>query len=270
MSSLKRYRFLILRRVVQLGVLLLFFGANAYGWKVLVGNLSASKLFDVIPLADPYAVLQMLCAGAAISSDLVLGAVIVTLFYAIIGGRAFCSWVCPVNLITDLAGWLRRKLKIDVEGKRVYVSRRFRYWFAASMLVLSVITGVAAFEFISPIGVLTRGIVFSIGFGWTLILAIFLFDLFVLKNGWCGHICPLGGVYSLIGAFNLVRVRHTKDRCTLCGECFTVCPEREVLDGLINKKDGYVKGIACTNCGRCVEVCEDGALRFDVRKNIRS
>lgn len=50
--------------------------------------------------------------------------------------------------------------------------------------------GIAAFEFVSPISMLHRGIVFGMGFGWSAIAMIFLFDLFVLKNGWCGHVCP--------------------------------------------------------------------------------
>ena len=55
-------KYLLLRRFVQITILGLYFGANAYGWKILEGNLSASLLFETIPLADPYAVLQMLVA----------------------------------------------------------------------------------------------------------------------------------------------------------------------------------------------------------------
>jgi ferredoxin-type protein NapH len=262
-------KYLILRRITQLSILSLYMGANVWGWSFLQGNLSFSKLLNVIPLADPFATIQMLFAGAVLSVDLLIGALIISLFYGLIGGRAFCSWVCPVNMVTDLANYLRRKLNIDKDGKKYIISRKFRYWFLATMLVVSFFTGIAAFEVISPIGILTRGIIFGIGFGWTFILAIFLFDLFIVKNGWCGHMCPLGATYSLIGSKNLIRVKHDAEVCTNCGECKEVCPEKEVLNPIIHKKSDFIDGIECTNCGRCIEVCNDNALKFSLRSYIK-
>jgi ferredoxin-type protein NapH len=265
---LKKYRFLIARRIVQFTILFLYGAANWFGWKILVGNLSFSTFLETIPLADPFTVAQMLIAGAVIGSEVFIGALIILLFYGLIGGRAFCSWVCPINLVTDLAGWLRRKLNIDREGRRVLISRRFRYWFLGTMLVLSFIVGAAAFEFINPIGILTRGVIFGIGFGWALILTIFLFDLFIVKNGWCGHMCPVGATYSIIGSRSLIRVEHNHLNCTNCGNCKEVCPEKEVLNPIIYRKSGFIDGIECTNCGRCVEVCNDNALKFSIRSFI--
>ena len=179
-------RYLISRRFVQIGILVLYMGANAFGWKILQGDLSGSLLFETIPLADPYAILQMLFAGAVLASDILIGALIILLLYGIVGGRAFCSWVCPVNMVTDLANWLRRKLGVSQVQKRVYMSRRLRYWVLGLSLLLSAAMGVAAFELISPISMLHRGLVFGIGLGFGAIIVIFLFDLFVHENGWCG------------------------------------------------------------------------------------
>jgi len=262
-------KYLILRRITQITILLLYVGANIYGWKILSGSLSFSMLFDKIPLSDPYAVLQMLFAGAMISSNLIIGAIIILLFYGLIGGRAYCSWVCPVNMVTDLAGYLRRKFNIDKDGKKYIISRNFRYWAFGTLLVFSFITGVAVFEFISPIGILTRGIIFGIGFGWVFLLAIFLFDLFIVKNGWCGHICPLGGMYSVVGSKSIIRVKHDANACTNCGECKQVCPEKEVLNPIIHKKSDFISGKECTNCGRCIEVCNDNALKFSIRNILK-
>lgn len=264
------YRYLIMRRVVQAGLLLLYFGGNAWGWSVLRGNLSASRIFDTVPMSDPYAVLQMLAAGALLATDLLLGAAVATLFYLLIGGRAFCSWVCPVNMITDAAAWLREKLEINrVQNGKVPVTRNMRYWVLGLSLVISAAMGVTAFEFISPISMVHRGIVFGLGFGWAAMLVIFLFDLFVLKNGWCGHVCPLGGFYSLLGRFSLIRVHHNEEACTLCMKCKTICPEPQVLH-MVGKESIPVLSGECTNCARCVEVCDDEALGFSIRKLVNS
>ena len=264
------YRYLILRRFVQIGILVLFFGANAWGWKILQGNLSSSSLFGVIPMSDPYAVLQMVAAGAVVASDLLIGVGVVVVFYFLIGGRAFCSWVCPINMVTDSANYLRRVFDIDrAQLQKQPISRNARYWILVMSLIVSAFMGIAAFEFISPISMFHRGIVFGIGFGWAAVLIIFLFDLFVLRNGWCGHICPLGGFYSLLGKFSFIRVHHSEENCTLCMKCKVVCPEKQVLH-MIGKESIPVLSGECTNCARCIEVCDDDALRFSIRDFIQN
>lgn len=262
-----KYRYLFFRRTTQITILFLYFAANAWGLNILMGNLSTSLLFNAIPLSDPYAVIQMAVAGAIISIDLLVGALIIAIFYLVVGGRAFCSWVCPINLITDAAALLRRKLKVDEFAKKQPASRNIRYWVMILGVVISFLMGVAAFEMISPISMIHRGIAFGIGFGWAGVLVIFLFDLLVLKNGWCGHICPLGGFYSTLGRFSLVRVHHNKDNCTECMKCKVVCPEMQVLH-MIGKESLPVLSGECTNCARCVEVCDDDALGFAIKNLI--
>ena len=258
---MKNSKYLILRRVVQVSIILLYMAGNYYGWKILAGNLSTSSVFGVIPLSDPYAVLQMFVAGAVISSNLLIGAIIILLLYGVLGGRAFCSWVCPVNIITDAANWTRRKFGFDMVAKRTPISRKVRYWVILISLIISYFLGLAAFEFISPISMVHRGLIFGMGFGWAAMVVLYLFDLFVLKNGWCGHICPLGGFYSVIGKFRLLKVKHDSDACTGCMKCKVVCPESQVLH-MIDKVSMPVLSGECTNCGRCIDVCDDNALGF--------
>jgi len=266
-SWIKTHRFLIARRLVQLSLLVLFTLGNVYGFRVLTGNLSASLIMGVIPLADPFALLQIFAAGATVSINVLVGGVIVWLFYTIFGGRAFCSWVCPVNMVSDAANWTRRKLFLEQTERKIWLGRNVRYWLLGLSLVLSFFTGVAAFEIVSPIGMLHRGIIFGMGMGVAAILALFLFDLFAVKNGWCGHVCPLGGFYSVVGRLSLIRVKHDHTKCTSCMACKTVCPEKQVL-GIVSKQSGAILFGECTNCGRCIDVCEGNALSFGVRNYI--
>ncbi len=260
---MSKYRFLIARRSVQILILFLYFGANAYGWKMLSGTLSSSTFMGFIPLSDPFAVLQMLSAGAVLGADVLIGALLIVLFYGVIGGRAFCSWVCPINMVTDLANWLRRKLYLDKIERKVWMSRNVRYWVLGLALLISFITGVGAFEFISPITILNRGVVFGMGVSMAIVVVVFFLDLFVMKNAWCGHICPLGGFYSLVGKYAPLSVLHNQPNCTLCMKCKDVCPESQVLH-MIGKKSIKVLDAECTNCGRCIEVCDDDALGFSI------
>lgn len=262
---ISKYKYLILRRFTQISILFLYIIANIWGINILTGNLSSSLLLETVPLSDPYAVLQMFAAGAVISADLLIGALIITLFYMFIGGRAFCSWICPVNMITDLSNYIRRKAGFNKIQKRQPATRNMRYYVIAISFIISFALGITAFEFISPISMVHRGLIFGLGFGWAAMLVIFLFDLFVLKNGWCGYICPLGGFYSLLARFSVIKVSHDSYKCTECMECKEVCPENQVLF-MVGKKSMQVLSGECTNCARCIEVCNDDALNFSIRK----
>ena len=214
-----------------------------------------------------YALLQIFATGVLVSLDAIVGAFIILFFYALIAGRGFCSWVCPLNIVTDLASWLRGLLGLDKTQKKVFLSRSVRYWVLALALIVSFITGVAAFEMVSPIGMLQRGLIFGMGMGLAGVAIVFLFDLFVLKNGWCGYVCPLGAFYSQIGKYSLVRIMHNHEKCTSCMKCKEICPEVLVL-AKIGKESGAIDKAECTNCGRCIEVCGDDALAFGLRSYI--
>jgi len=262
-AFLARNKYLILRRISQLTILGLYLAGNYLGWKILQGNLSTSKFLEVIPLSDPYAVLQMFLAGVVVGTDVLIGAVIVLVLYGLFLGRAFCSWVCPVNIFTDFANWLRVKTGLHREEHRVRLPRSIRYWFLVLGLVLSPILGVPAFEFISPVSITHRGLIFGMGLGWTVIVAIILFDLFVVKNGWCGHLCPLGAFYSIITKpVSQLRVGYDLNKCTECMKCKKVCPEVQVL-WMIGKENKPVLSGEC--CGRCIDVCPEGALFYTLR-----
>jgi len=262
-KSLWKWRHLLLRRGVQAGVLLVFWGTvnrewTLFGRPLLSGDLSASELLGAIPLADPFAVLQILLSGRIPGTTVLLGALVVLAAYAVLGGRTFCSWLCPINPVTDLAAWLRRRLELK-GGPRV--PRRGRYWVLGLTLVLCPLTGLAAFEWISPIGILHRGLIFGLGAGWIAVAAIFLLDLGG-RQTWCGHLCPLGAFWGLVGETAQVRIGFDAESCTHCGDCFPVCPEPQVLDLQQASRKGFVKSGDCTNCGRCIPACPEGSLAF--------
>jgi len=264
---MNKFRYLIARRVVQILIFTLFIGANVYGWKILDGDLSASYIFETIPLADPFALIQMFIAGATIAFDISLGAIIVSLFYIFIGGRAFCSWICPVNIISDSTAWIRKKIKIDEVEHRKYLGENARYWMIGVALLLSYIMGVAAFEMISPVSIVHRGLIFGFGLGWGVVSLIFLFDLFLVRHGWCSHLCPLGGFYSLLGSKSIFRVKYDVDKCSSCMNCVEICPEKHVLN-MVTKQSAMVEKGECTLCARCIEVCNDDALNFSIKNFI--
>ena len=260
MSRSRRHHLLLARRGVQLGVLALLWAAAHRGIGVLSGDLGASTFLGTLPLSDPFAVLQVLATGHAPAATALLGAGLVLAFYALVGGRTFCSWVCPVNPIADLAGWLKRRF--ELRGQFL-VSRETRRWVLVAALGVSAVTGVAAFELVSPIGMVQRGLIFGpLAEAALVVLALLVLDLWVVKDGWCGSLCPLGAFYGGLGRFALVRMRFEEDRCDHCGDCHRVCPERQVLGLKELARVGFVHSGDCTNCTRCQGVCPSDALHL--------
>ena len=265
---LPAHKWLLLRRASQLGILGLFLLGPWAGIWLVKGNLNASLTLDVLPLTDPYVLLQSIVAGHTFESTALLGAVIVIVFYLLVGGRTYCSWVCPVNIITDAAQWLRQRLKLSGASG---LSRRTRYWLLAFSLPLSFVTGSIVWEIINPVSMLHRGLIFGMGMAWLIVLAIFLLDFLVSKRAWCGHLCPVGAFYSLLGHTSLLRVRaDNREQCDDCMDCFMVCPEQQVIRPAlkaVNNAGPVILSANCTNCGRCIDVCARDVFHFGLRLN---
>lgn len=266
-----RQRWLITRRASQFGLLGLFLLGPWYGIWWAKGNLAASYWFDTVPLSDPFIVAQSFAALGRVAPPALLGAVLIAAFYWLVGGRAFCSWVCPVNVITDGAHWLREKLHIP-PGWRP--QRTLRLWLAGACLVVSALTGGITWELVNPVTMVQRALVFGVGLAWTIVLAVFLFDLLVSRRGWCGHLCPVGAFYGLLGRTSLVRMDAARrEACTDCGDCFEVCPEPHVITPALRGRGSdttLVTSGDCTNCGRCIDVCPDDVFRFANRLRVTS
>ena len=266
MTWLQGHPYLLLRRLSQVGILVLFWLGAHQHLGLLTGNLSSSRVLRTVPLSDPFAVFQILATGRGLSATVLVGALVVLLFYLLAGGRSFCAWVCPLNMITDLAGWLRQRLGIRGQLR---VAREARFWVMGMAIGLSALLGVAAFEWLSPIAMFHRELIFGVGFGLLSVVGIFLLDLFVLRHGWCGSLCPLGAFYSLVGRLSILRIGFDSSRCDRCGDCVPICPEPQVIrfDELGAK--GFISDGQCLNCARCLEVCPRGAFSFISRFNAR-
>ncbi len=264
---LRAHKWLILRRLSQFGILGLFLLGPLAGIWIVKGNLAYSETLEVLPLTDPHVLLQAVMAGVVPHQDALIGVAIVVVIYMVLGGRVFCSWVCPVNLVTDLACCTRRMLDIRSSTQ---ISRNSRYWMLGITLVLPLVTGSIVWELVNPVSMMFRGIVFGLGMAWLILVGIFLFDIFVSKEGWCGRVCPVGAFYSLLGSKSLVRVvAEDRDKCDDCMDCFEVCPEEQVIRPALKGAD---KGIGpvilsgnCTNCGRCIDVCAEDVFHFGSR-----
>ncbi|WP_261428962.1 4Fe-4S binding protein [Berryella wangjianweii] len=269
------------RRVVQVGMLVLFcLPLLAAGWGlfgqvsggdaavptpaegVFYGSLSSSHVGGVTVL-DPFAVLQVIAASKSFDVAWLVGALPVLVVYGLVRGRAFCGWVCPVNLLCEAVDRLRAKLGLRVTER--VLPRRVKVGVAAGVLALSALVSMPVFELFSPISAINKGILFGSVSGALTLAAIVVVECVWGRRVWCRAVCPLGGFYEVLGRAGLVNVRIDHAACVHCDACSRAClADPEILAPALAGDDVIVRAGDCMACGACVDACPAGALRLGV------
>jgi len=182
----------------------------------------------------------------------------------LLGGGAFCGWICPFGAFQDLLHWMRHRLGLPELRVPARVDRLLsygRHLVLAGILYATISTVKLWFADFDPYRT-----IFSLNwlfeFGWAehwpaylVSLAVVVGSLF-LPRLWCRYLCPLGGIVSLLGNLSLLRVRRDAATCLGCAVCNAPCPVR--ID--VANADPVVSS-DCVGCLDCVEACpRPGAL----------
>jgi len=97
----------LLRRMVQLSVIFLLV-SPLFQLPVFSGTLISGTFFG-INMVDPVAAMEYVLATKTFYVPVMTGCGILLALYLIVGGRAFCGWVCPMYLVSELVAKLPRR-----------------------------------------------------------------------------------------------------------------------------------------------------------------
>lgn len=272
-------RLIWLRRSAQILVLALFCilpWLNSLGFHGIKGSLFAFEAAG-IPFADPASAAQAVASGGAGGAAPLLlfytGALL-TLAIAFFCGRAFCGWLCPYGLFSELVFKMRMSpYKKRRDFKRIFLIK--------AGLFLAALTGAAllAYPLLSLLSMpgqisliplaLYDGAIYGAVFSLLVLpLSALLGDALFGQRFWCVNVCPqsvLLGVcaQALPKSAPGLRINWSAAKCD-CGKtspCKSACSL-----GLNPRQKNGPSRRDCIMCGDCVQACSHfgKALRFKI------
>jgi len=255
------------RWLTLLAVNLLFVVSYWLDIQLLEGALTASR-FMGFHMADLNSALQVMLAFKQVLINLVIGTTTVLIMWILLGGRTFCSWICPYHLLSEWAELIHLKL---VE-KRIIKNRTFHRGTRTVLYVifalLALVTGYTVFETLSPTGILSRALIYGPGIALVWVGFLLLFEIFLSRRAWCRYACPIGLTYGFVGLVSPWRVTYNVVDCAHEGDCRKACLVPHVLEMTIKGRSRDVNvdvGADCTRCGMCVDLCPTDSLKFEYK-----
>lgn len=247
-----------IRKWVQISALMLLVAIpvmNKAEIIVLTGtfySLAIGPVWITDPLIGIQTILTTLTADRTLLLSMVIP-IVLTLGL----GRVFCGWACPQNTISEFVDRAATKFGIERPfGKRTTVAPR--YAVLAVILILTPLVGLPLASLLSAPGIISvqvakliyEGIV---GLELGLVAVIVLFELFLVRRGWCNYLCPVGsflGVFRFKKTLKVVFGQNAEQVCGKCLACIDACQL-----GLNPMEDGIYP--QCHNCGACISACEE-------------
>jgi len=260
----------IMNRTLWQGIILLTF--LVFGFLHAHDNIYPSA-HALCPFGGLVSIYSVIAEGTFVhrthgSSLFLMVAVILS---AILLGRIFCGWFCPLGTLGEWSRRLGKRLgirKIEIDGLLDILLKSLKYILLGAILYLVWSIGELFYKGWCPWSafmtvfepdeliedVLMGGIILVVVLGLSL----------SIERFFCRYLCPLGAALSIFNRFSLIKPIR-REECRNCNACNKVCPVDIDLTSMETINDSN-----CIRCYKCVDKCpEKGAFTFN-KKSLKS
>src|SRR5574344_346883 len=172
----------------------------------------------------------------------------VSLVAALIFGRVYCGYVCPMNTLMFPVEWLSKKLKLQTSKSPKWLKNGYFTWITLGISIAVMILSKRLLHINLPI--LPFWLVMSI-------LITLRYKPAVFHN----LICPFGALQRSFGRFARLSEKVDKDTCVGCKLCEKACPSNAIVVFSEDKK-AVINTALCHQCIKCQQVCPKDAIHY--------
>ena len=184
-------------------------------------------------------------------------------------GTAFCGWVCPQNILSEIANRLTYKLlgkraDVSIAGEKMKVAASKNHWLnwlvlSLLLLSMSLLMALIPLLYFYPPEVIWSFMTFrdderlasSLHYIYAIFVLVVLVDISFIKQYWCRFMCVYKVWQHGFKTANTLQLSYDatrSDSCEKCNYCSTACSLN--LDP--RNTDMYD---SCINCGDCIDAC---------------
>lgn len=176
-----------------------------------------------------------------------------SLLAALIFGRIYCGYVCPMNTMMLPVEWLSKKLNLQTESSPKWLGNGYFSWITLVISVAAMLLSKKLLHMDLPI--LPVWLVISV-------LMTLRYRPAVFHN----LICPFGALQRIFGRFSRISKKVDKNACIGCRLCEKACPSNAIAVVREDKK-AIINTSLCHQCANCQEVCPKEAIHYTKKIN---
>ncbi len=170
-----------------------------------------------------------------------------SLVAALVFGRIYCGYACPMNTLMIPAERLAKKLKLQTDQTPRWLKSGWLSW--AGFAVSVAVTLLSKLLLHKDLPVLPFWLILSV-----------LMTLRYKPEVFHHLVCPFGTLQRVFGRFARRSQSVDKDACIGCKKCEKVCPAAAIKVSKDDKK-AAIRPVLCHQCANCSQVCPVKAIR---------
>lgn len=172
---------------------------------------------------------------------------VISLIAAVLFGRIYCGYICPMNTLMKPVEWISKKLKIQTNSTPKWLQSGIVVWFALGITIIVMVISKKALNINIPVFLI-----------WLMlsVLITLRYKPAVFHN----YICPFGALQKIFGKYAKFSYTVDENKCVGCKACEEVCPTEAIK--VTDNQNAVINKTYCLQCSECKNICTTKAIKY--------